>query len=188
MPHLIGERIKLREYRKEDLEPIRKWVNDPEIVDFLSDVFLYPHTLHNTERFLNSMIEGNGEMRGFIIADRETEEYIGQIDLFRFDWKNRSAEMGIVIGKKERLGKGIGEEAILLLQQFVFERLNLNRLELQVYDYNQRAYRCYLKCGFKEEGRLREKRYMKGKYVDVILMSILKSEYEKRHQKETVEE
>lgn len=88
--------------------------------------------------------------------------------------------MGIVIGNTGRLGKGIGTEAILLLQQFVFERLNLNRLELQVYDYNKRAYRCYQKCGFKEEGRLRAKRYMKGKYVDVILMSILKSEYEKR--------
>lgn len=180
MPYLIGKRIILRDYRREDLEPIRKWVNDPEVTDYLSDIFLYPHAVIQTENFVNAMMEGKGDTKGFIIADRETEEYIGQIDLFHFDWKNRSAELGIVIGRKELLGKGYGSEAILLLERFVFERLNLNRLELRVYDYNVRAYRAYLKCGFKEEGRLREKRFMNGRYVDVILMSLLKKEYDER--------
>lgn len=177
MPRLTGDRIMLREYQKEDLVFIRKWCNDPEIVENLSDVFLYPHTVNASEGFLNAMIEGRDNMKGFVIAHKESEEYIGQIDLFDLDWKNRSAELGIVIGRKEMLGKGYGAEAIKLLQHFAFQHMNLNRVQLQVYDFNKRAYKCYLKCGFREEGRLREKIYKNGRYADTICMSVLKREY-----------
>lgn len=182
MPRLFGKKIMLREYRKEDLDDMRKWVNNPNVVDNLSDIFLYPSTLNSTEIFLNSMLEGKADLKGFIIADIKTEEYIGQIDLVHIDWKNRSATMGIVLGE-EKQGNGYGSEAITLLQKFVFERLNLNRLELTVHDYNLKAYKCYQKCGFKEEGRLREKFYINGKYTDTIYMSILKKEYESLNNK-----
>jgi RimJ/RimL family protein N-acetyltransferase len=66
------------------------------------------------------------------------------------------------------------------LMHFVFRDLNLNRLELDVYAYNERAYKCYLKCGFKEEGRMRKKLFRDGKYWDVIKMSILREEFEER--------
>lgn len=185
MAALIGERIILREYRKEDLQYIREWVNDSRIVDNLSDIFLYPHTLNATESFLNSILESKSDMKGFIIAHKDSEAYIGQIDLFKFDWKNRSVEMGIVIGKQDNHGKGYGAEAILLLQQMVFDQLNMNRFEIEVYDFNLPALTCYLKCGFKEEGRLREKIYKNGRYVDIIQMGMLQSEYNERKNKES---
>jgi RimJ/RimL family protein N-acetyltransferase len=178
MPYLIGERIILREYRKEDLLHMRNWCNDPEIVNNLSDALLYPQTEYATEQYLHSVIEGKTEQKGFIIAHKESEEYIGQIDLFRIDWKNRFTEMGIVIGVKKCLGQGYGSEAIQLLQKFVFHRLNLNRLQLEVSDFNERAYKCYLNCGFREEGRQRESFYIDGRYADTIHMGILKSEFE----------
>lgn len=180
MPHIIGDNIMLREYRKEDLPHIRAWVNDPEIVDFLSDIFLNPHTLNETERFLNHVLEASApDEKHFIIAAKDTGEYIGQIDLFKINWTNRVAEVGIVIGKKDSLGKGIGTEAMKLLQTFAFERMNLNRLELVVHDYNPRAYQCYIKSGFIEEGRWRKKQYFNGEYHDLILMGVLKDEYQK---------
>lgn len=166
-----------------DLTYIREWVNDPEITNTLSDIFLYPHTEHETESYLKMMVEGNAASKGFIIADRDSKEYIGQIDLHNIDWKNRNAVLGIVIGRKEYWGQGYGSEAIRLLLDFVFMSLNLHRLELEVYEYNDRAYRCYLKCGFQEEGRLRKKLYRNGKYWDVICMSILRSEYEEAEQR-----
>jgi len=179
MPKIFGERIMLREYRKEDLEHMRKWVNNSKIVDNLSDIFLYAVPLNDTENFLNSILEGKSESKGFIIADKKTETYIGQIDLHQIDWKNRVAELGIVIGEENNLGKGYGTEAIKLMQNFVFERLNLNRLQLTVHDFNKRGINCYKKCGFKQEGRLRQKFYIDGKYSDMLYMGILKSEYEK---------
>ncbi|BFH17616.1 GNAT family N-acetyltransferase [Paenibacillus melissococcoides] len=177
MPHIAGERIILREYRMEDLPYMREWVNDPEITDTLSDIFTYPQTLHDTESFLKMMIEGSSRSKGFIIADKESLEYIGQIDLHRLDWKNRCAVLGIVIGRKSHLGKGYGKEAIALIKRFAFDTLNLNRLELEVFEFNERGLRCYQGSGFKEEGRLRQKLYREGKYWDIIQMSILQSEY-----------
>ncbi|MEC0240380.1 GNAT family protein [Paenibacillus dokdonensis] len=177
MPHIIGSRIILREYRKEDLESMRLWVNNPEITNNLSDVFLYPHSQNATESYLNSLLEGKTEQKGFVIADKETEEYIGQIDLFHIDWKNRSTEMGIVIGNPKLHNKGYGSEAIQLIQKFIFLQLNLNRLQLEVHDFNDRAKKCYLKCGFKEEGRLRQKHFSNGQYTDVVYMGILREEF-----------
>ncbi|MFD2615639.1 GNAT family N-acetyltransferase [Paenibacillus gansuensis] len=191
MPHIVGDRILLREYRKEDFPFIRKWVNDERIVGALSDVFDYPHTVHATESFLNSMLDGTSSIKGFIIAHKDTEAYIGQIDLHFVDWKNRVAELGIVIGDMEMHGKGYGREAIRLLQRFVFRTLNLNRLQLQVYDYNDKAYRSYLNAGFKEEGRLRQRLFKDGQYRDVIYMGILRDEYlqfEERQLKGSTEE
>ena len=178
MAHLLGERIALRDYRTSDLDSIRQWVNDPEITNTLSDVFLYPHSKNESETFLNMIMEGKSSTKSFVIAEKDSLEYIGQIDLFKLDWKNRFALLAIVIGRKEYLGKGYGSEAIRVLQKFAFEELNLNRIELDVYDYNVRAHKCYLKCGFKEEGRMRQKLFRNGQFRDVIKMAILKEEYE----------
>lgn len=177
MPHIIGDNIILREYRLEDLPSMREWCNDPQITQYLSDIFLYPHTLNGTESYLNALLEGTTDQKGFIIADRGTEQYIGQIDLFHIDWKNRCAELGMVIGNTLLHNQGIGTAAIKLLQRFVFLELNLHRLQLEVHDFNLPAIRCYAKCGFQEEGRLRKKHFSRGNYSDIICMSILQEEY-----------
>lgn len=177
MPHLIGQRIVLREYRMEDLDFMRMWVNDPEITDTLSDIFTYPQTLHDTESFLRLTVEGKTGSKGFVIAEKESLAYIGQIDLHKVDWKNRSAVLGIVIGRKECLSLGYGKEAIDLLMDFAFNGLNLHRIELEVLEYNERAKRCYAKCGFREEGVSRDKVYKRGRYWDIVRMSLLESEY-----------
>jgi RimJ/RimL family protein N-acetyltransferase len=73
MPIILGERVILREYRQTDLEYIREWVNDPEVVDNLSDIFVYPHTLTQTENWLTAQLEGKGN-KGFVIAHKGSEE------------------------------------------------------------------------------------------------------------------
>lgn len=182
MPRLYGERIMLREYRSDDLASIRRWVNDASIVSHLSDIFLYPHPLQASEQFLADILEGRSEGRGFVIADPETEAYIGQINLDRIDWKNRVGFIGVVIGEAHNLGKGYGTDAMNVLIDFAFLELNLNRLELEVYDFNERARRCYVACGFREEGRLREKQFKNGRYVDVIMMGLLRADWQARRQ------
>lgn len=176
MYRLTGERIILREYRKEDFPYMRKWVNDYEITQYLSNVFSYPHSEVDTEDFLKAMMEG--KMKGFVIALKDTEEYIGQLDLIHIDWLSRIGTIGIVIGSKENLGKGYGTEAIKLLQDFVFKKLNLNKLELDVRAFNKRGIRSYEKSGFKIEGIIRENHYENGEYTDTVKMGILKREWE----------
>ncbi|MFC5467527.1 GNAT family N-acetyltransferase [Cohnella suwonensis] len=182
MSRLLGGRIMLREYRKDDLPWIRKWVNDPNIVEHLSDIFLYPHAEQSTEAFLDAMLAGDEDSRGFVIADLRTEAYIGQINLDSIDWKNRVGKVGIVIGSTDDFGQGYGTEAMRLLVDFAFLEMNLNRLELEVYEFNERAIRSYVSSGFREEGRLRERFYKKGRYVDVVQMGVLKSDWKAARQ------
>ena len=177
MAILVGDRIILRDYRKEDLPYLRKWVNNPEITKYLSHIFSYPHSMTNTENFLNSIMDGSSGMKGFVIAHKETEEYIGQIDLVKINWINRVGTLGIVIGDSGKLGKGYGTEAIKLMQKFAFNSLNLHKLELEVRDYNDRGIACYKKCGFIEEGRIRQNHFYDGKYTDTVIMGILKTEW-----------
>lgn len=179
MPIIYGENIMLREYRWEDFDSIRSWVNDREITQFLSSLFLFPHTKNKTESYLKMMLEGSSDARGFVIANKENGEYIGQIDLIEIDWVSRKGTLGIVIGRKDYLGKGIGTEAISLLLNFAFNEMNLNKIDLTLSDYNKRGIRCYEKCGFVEEGRLREDFYTGGKYTDTIMMGCLKKDFER---------
>jgi Acetyltransferases, including N-acetylases of ribosomal proteins len=178
MPYLLGRKVMLREYRYEDLVPIRNWVNDPSIVESLSDIFLMPQTVEATESFLQAMMERKPDRAGFVIAHADTQLYIGQINLDSIDWKNRVGRIGIVIGNADDHGKGYGTEAMRLLIDYSFLDLGLNRLELEVYDFNERGIRCYRSCGFREEGRLRERQYKKGRYVDVLEMGLLRSDWE----------
>lgn len=177
MGRIIGEHIILREYQKEDLAAIRNWVTDRTVATTLSDIFLFPHTLTQTENYLNEMLEAkSNSMQGFVIAKKETLEYIGQIDLLSIDWKNRSALLGIVLSKDAQ-NHGYDQEAIKLLQKFVFNKLNLYRLELCVLSNNPRGQRCYEKCGFKHEGVKMDAIYKDGQCIDIKLMAILKPEW-----------
>ena len=59
-----------------------------------------------------------------------------------------------------------------------FEKMNLNRLWLTALVDNPRAVRCYEKCGFVREGRLRQESYVDGEYRDVFLMGLLRADYQ----------
>ncbi|MFQ6000848.1 MAG: GNAT family N-acetyltransferase [Anaerolineae bacterium] len=110
----------------------------------------------------------------------ETEKgvHIGNIGLHEIDHKDGKATLGIVIGEKGYWDQGYGTDAIKALLRFAFEELNLHRLYLSVFDFNKRAIRCYEKCGFRQEGVLRESLFRAGRYQNEILMGILRQEFE----------
>ena len=82
-----------------------------------------------------------------------------------------------MIGDKSCWGQGYGTEAMQLLLEHAFNTLNLNRVDLHVYDDNQRAIEMYKRVGFVEEGRLRDYHFREGKYFDTLIMSILRDEW-----------
>lgn len=174
---LRGKLVNLRAMERKDLDEIMKWVNDQEVTKYLT-AFLYPISRVEEEKFLERAMSRNDTEKNLVIETKEGV-YIGQISLHKIDWKNNNAELGIVIGNKEYWGKGYGTEAINNLLDHAFNQMNLYKIYLRVFEHNQRGMRCYEKCGFKEEGRLRKGHFYDGKYHDVILMGILKDEFEK---------
>jgi len=105
-------------------------------------------------------------------------ELIGNCGLFGIDWRVRQAEFGIFIGAKNYWNQGYGTEALKLMIEQGFNNLNLNRIALSVYENNPRAIRSYEKAGLTIEGRQRQAHYDEGQFFDMILMSILRSDWE----------
>ncbi len=124
--------------------------------------------------FLKSLNENNRYFFLIIAPDRKIvgESIISDIDL---EW--RCAHFRIAIYHAADRGNGIGTWATEVTRDFAFAELKLHRLELEVYSFNSRAEKTYLKAGFKREGVKRDAVIDGDKYADIILMSILENEW-----------
>jgi RimJ/RimL family protein N-acetyltransferase len=181
MSHIEGDRVALRELRKNDIPMIHRWISDPEINRHIS-WGPFPQTLRSTERFVEAQLEGEDPLnRTLVISLREEGEDIGTTGCFNIDWRNRCAELAIVIGETTYLGRGYGREAVELLLTFSFDELDLHRIYLRVLDFNHRAIRTFRECGFVEEGRLRETLFRDGAYRDILIMAVLEPEHRSKH-------
>ncbi len=94
------------------------------------------------------------------------------------DWVDRRAEIGVMIGEKDHWSRGFGTEAISLLLRYMFEELNLERIGLYCDETNLRAQRCYQKCGFRQEGVFRHHRFKNGAFVNDVIMSVLRADWD----------
>ena len=93
-------------------------------------------------------------------------------------WAHGVAWLGIGIGDRDQWGKGYGRDAISLVLSYAFRELNLHRVQLSVFEYNERAIALYEKLGFRQEGVYREFMQREGRRYDMYLYGILRSEWE----------
>jgi len=170
---LIGERIYLRALEKDDIVQCMKWINDPEI-RCLTAFDERPFNKIKEEEWFEKMNKNKNVILFAICLD--DANFIGNIGITLL---SGNALLGIMIGEKEYLGRGYGTEAIKLVLDYCFNTLNLHRVALGVFEFNERAIKCYEKVGFKREGIAREVVYKKGRYWDDIKMGILKQEWSK---------
>lgn len=174
-PFLIGAKVYLRPLEREDAALLVPWFNDPEITRHL--LRHRPLTLRDEEVFLEKLGQSEHDL-ALGVAVRTTDQLIGVTGFHHLDFKDRHCSFGISIGEKGEWGKGYGTEATALMVQYAFDTLNLNRVWLHVFEYNQRGIRAYEKVGFKREGVLRQQCYREGRYWDVFVMAILRDEWE----------
>ena len=115
--------------------------------------------------------------RYFFLIIAPDGSIIGESIINEIDWDLRCANFRIALFHSIERGKGIGTWATELTRDFAFEKLKLHRLTLDVYSFNPRAEKTYLKAGFKREGVLKDAIMDGDKYADDILMSILEDEW-----------
>jgi len=178
MSIIYGDRVRLRAVERKDVEPFHEWINDPEVTAGLA---LYlPMSMRDEEGWFEGLASRPPQEKPLAIDCRAGEGWklIGNSGFFDLDHTARSGEIGIMIGDKSYWNRGYGTEAMSLLLRHGFETLNLNRISLRVYARNLRAIRSYEKAGFSHEGRLREAVYKRGAYDDVLIMSVLRSEWD----------
>jgi RimJ/RimL family protein N-acetyltransferase len=172
---LIGERVYLRPLEREDAGVLQAYINDPEVTAFLC--VHQPLNRQREEEFIDRVAKVEHDL-ALGVALKSDDRLIGTVGLHGLGHKDRKAELGISIGAKEEWGKGYGGEAIRILLRHGFETLNLNRIQLRVFEFNARARRCYEKAGFRPEGVLRQDLFRRGRYWDTHLMAVLREEWE----------
>jgi RimJ/RimL family protein N-acetyltransferase len=175
---ITGERVRLRGIEKEDVGKFVLWLNDPEVTQHL--LMYWPLTNAQEEKWFDDLknLEPAAQPLAIEVKTEQGWQLVGNCSYHHLDWRNRSGEVGIFIGDKNFWGQGYGREAMNLLLQFGFNRLNLNRVYLQVFETNPRAIRAYQQAGFIQEGRLRQDIFLNGRYIDVLVMGLLRVEWE----------
>ena len=168
-----GDQVRLRAIEREDIPRFLKWLNDSNVLRYLG--MYLPLSRAQEEEWFERHLRDEGS-RVFAIETREWE-HIGNIGLEDLNWKDRCATLGIFIGESDLWGQGYGTDAVRTLLRLAFHEMGLHRISLQVFDFNRRALRCYQKCGFRQEGCLREAHFTAGHYHDVLLMGILSQEF-----------
>lgn len=172
-----GEKVRLREYRKEDVPMALAYMNDPEVKRLLVPGIPFLYTLEDELKWYDG-ISAMNDRYNFAMETLDTGHYIGGLGLNAVDWKNSIAVVGIFIGDKAYWGKGYGTDAMKVLIRFIFEQMNIRKIKLNVYAFNERAVKSYEKCGFVTEGVLKEEIYRDGKYHDEYIMAIFRDQYE----------
>lgn len=125
--------------------------------------------------FFKGCVESNNRYDFLIISP--DGRIIGESVINKIDLEARSANFRIAIFHSNERGKGIGSWAIKMTRDFAFEKLKLHRLELDVFSFNNRAEKAYLRAGFKREGVLRDAIWNGVEFADDILMAILEDEW-----------
>ena len=126
-----------------------------EYLDMVNDIEVQKYISHNRKTYeldgelewIKSKLEENAII--FSMIEKETNEFIGNIEIMEI--KNNIGEMGIAITAKKQ-DKHFGQEAIKRFIEYAFSDLNLDGLELNVYNFNPRGIRCYEKVGFIKDG------------------------------------
>ena len=172
---LKSQRIYLRPLQEADAQSFLNNTQDEEIRYMTGTKRSF--TLEQIQQHIGKC-EKDVTRYDFAICLISNNHLIGELSISEIDADNSKAGFRISMFGTKLTGKGFGTEAIKLVLKFVFEELNLNRLQLEVFSHNKRGIRAYEKNGFKKEGVLRDSLYYNGQFSDEIIMSILKREYE----------
>lgn len=159
----------LRALEKEDLERCYRWINDPQIVHTLKS--RYPMAIEKEAEWLERAIHSDAKQRHFAIERRDDRSHIGNASLHEIDWISRVSSFGMFIGEPGAWNKGFGSDSIRTLCRFAFEEMNLRKLKINVFEYNERAKHLLESLGFSKEGVLREEFYRDGNYHDIVIYS-----------------
>jgi ribosomal-protein-alanine N-acetyltransferase len=174
-PTLETERLILRKLCLEDAKDVFEYASDPEVAKYVS---WEPHkSIEDSINLIKFTHEYYERKEGIIwgIVYKENNKVIGTCDISPVT-KHFRAEIAYALSR-DYWGKGLMTEAVKEVIRFGFERMNLNRIQAMCIPENIGSYRVMEKVGMKYEGVIREYMYIKGKFQDLKLYSILRIEY-----------
>ena len=176
MPRIETERLILRKVRMDDAVDMYAYSCDPLVA---KHVLWDAHTsVNETKAYLRYMIRKYrmGDPSSWGIEEKATGKIIGTIGYMWYQADNNACEVGYSLARA-KWNKGYMTEALKAVIDYSFDTLGFHRVEAQHETDNEPSGRVMEKCGMKKEGTLRGRLYNKGKYVDVNVYAILRSEF-----------
>jgi RimJ/RimL family protein N-acetyltransferase len=171
--------IELRPFEREDFARLIGWVTSADLIQKWAPlVFSYRLNESQLENYIQTTEGDKPNRKIFKAVDTKNNAVVAHIELDRIDLKNRSATVARVLVKEPALrGQGIGTEMVRKILAIGFDRLDLHRISIGVFDFKKEAIACYEKVGFVKEGYLRESWRVGDEYWSFYIMSMLESEW-----------
>lgn len=170
---LYGKKVILRPGEQGDITYLLRWYNDEE----LNRLAGWSNSKVTAQRLMYNMSRSFGYDPMNLMIDDERGKPIGTIQLYDFSDQDKSCKLGIRIGDSDYWSQGYGQDSVNTIVDYAFSKLDMFRVSLKVYEYNERALNCYKKCGFVLEGKTRKSACIDGKFFDEYIMGILKSDF-----------
>lgn len=170
-------RIYLRALELEDYKKSIEWRNDDKIWDMVAGPKYYVSEIYE-KKWVENIIFNSKNSLTLAICIKDTDEHIGYAYLNDIDYKNKNAMFAKLIGEKRFWGKGLGSELTLLMLYHGFNVLGLERIEARQLLNNKGSIKVNEKCGFKNEGILRNAVFKNGRYQDLNVMSIIRKDFD----------
>ena len=171
--------VKLERFRCEEIIQLMSWIPNKEfLLQWGGSSYNFELMEKQFLNDINMMLETNPKSLMFSVKLIESNETVGHIQLLGIDRLNMSVRIGrVIVGEEKYRSKGIGLEMVKAVLDIAFNKLNLHRVDLCVFDFNKPAIACYKKAGFTIEGNLRECRKINEQYWSLLNLSILEAEY-----------
>lgn len=168
IPTLETERLKLEPLSiKYCSSKYVKWLNDPEIYKYLDTRGGY--TYKKLFDYLTNYTEQHVYFWAIII--KEDNSHIGNIKVDPINKSNQTGEFGILMGDKNKWGKGYAKEATKVVIDYCFKVLELRKITLGVIKDNIAAVKLYQNLGFETEGIYKMHGIYNGKFCDALRMA-----------------
>ena len=166
--------IRLEKFDREDYHNLISWIDSEEmLVQIAGRQMQFPVTAEQLD-----LSQSDKNRFAFSIVWNETNQSIGHCELYLLE--NSARIDRIIIGDKSMKGKGICGMLMSLLLQYGFRELKLPMLELNVFDWNTAAIRCYEKAGFVIEHGNTHERKINGQTWIALNMTIEKQKWKMR--------
>jgi diamine N-acetyltransferase len=171
-------KIYLRAFEPDDYRNINAWRRDDEVYRLAGGNRYFVSSERDRQWVLEKILDNKAEIY-LAICLVEKDCMIGYISLADIDYRNGRAEWsGIVIGEEKYRGQGYATQAIYLLLEYAFDELGLHRVSGSWLAENTLSMFVGRMMGFRQEGVLRDYAYKSGKRHDMVIMSMLKPEFE----------
>jgi RimJ/RimL family protein N-acetyltransferase len=169
----VGKKVRLRPVEEGDLDQLARWRNDPRNLQYYFSPFLV--NLGAQKKWYEDLLSNPNKV--LFIVETLDGLMVGMIGVDHIDWLNQRCEGGPIVIDPDQRSHGYAEEALELLLEYTFNELNLHRFYVYSYSFNPVIE--FMKWfGFMEEGILRKAAFTGGEFHDVVLMALLREDWQ----------